>query len=152
MAAHAHIGVPGSRRLIVRLKAFTSRLQLDRELAAGADPAERPELACRAQVLSGWRVRHAFASGLERAVMEAIKPPPYARGAAAPVDRDGVLDAQHELLRLANALRAEPPPNPRATATASILLTDGTGPLFNPHPRGTLREIAFQAAFRAEAG
>ena len=150
-AAHAHIGTAGSRRLLVRLKAFTSRLALDHELAAGADPAARPELARRAQVLSRWRIRHAFASGLERAVVEAIAPP-YDHGAAVPVDREAVRAAQHDLLRLATALRAEPPPDVRAIATASVLLSDGAGPLFNPHPEGTLSDAAFRAAFHAEAG
>jgi hypothetical protein len=31
------------------------------------------------------------------------------------------------------------------------LLTDGSGPIFVPHPVGTLVELAFQAAFLAEA-
>ena len=32
-----------------------------------------------------------------------------------------------------------------------VLLTDGAGPLFAPHPSGTLRGAAFQPAFHVEA-
>ena len=63
-----------------------------------------------------------------------------------------MLDAQDELLRLAIALRSEPAPPVRGVAEASLLLTDGTGPVFNPRSSETLREAAFRAAFHLEAG
>ena len=93
----------------------------------------------------------ALATGLERAVVEAIMPP-HEHGAAVPVVRDEVRDAHRDLLRLAEALRADPAVSVRAIATASLLLSDGAGPLFNPHPTETLSDIAFRAAFHAEAG
>jgi hypothetical protein len=117
MAAHAHLRVPRSHGLKARLRAFTGRLQLDRELTAGASEAGSPE-----------------------------------QGAAVPVRRDEVLAAQRDLLRLVAALRSAPAPPVRSIAAVSLLLTDGTGPLFAPYPRGSLREVAFQAAFCAEAG
>jgi hypothetical protein len=49
------------------------------------------------------------------------------------------------------ALRSEPAPPVRVIAAVSLLLTDGAGPMFAPHPHGTLTEAAFQAAFLAEA-
>jgi len=150
MAAHAHIGLPRSGDLLARLKAFTNRSELDHQLAAGAAPSASPALARRAQVLRGWRVRHALARGLENAVVEAVGPPRQ-HGAAIPVQRDAVLAAQHDLLTLAAALRSEPGPDVRAIAIASVLLSDGAGPLFNPRASLLLGEIAFQAAFLAEA-
>jgi hypothetical protein len=66
--------------------------------------------------------------------------------------REEVLTARHDLLRVAEALRAEPPGAVRGIAEVSLLLTDGSGPLFNEHPAGTLREAAFRAAFHLEAG
>jgi hypothetical protein len=51
-----------------------------------------------------------------------------------------------------DALRSEPAPPVRWIAIVSTLLTDGAGPMFAPHPRGALDEIAFQAAFLVEAG
>ena len=48
-----------------------------------------------------------------------------------------MLAARSDLLRLAAALRAEPGPPVRGIAAVSLLLTDGTGPLFAPHPAGS---------------
>jgi hypothetical protein len=150
MAAHSDIGVPRSWGLSVRLRAFIDRLELDRRLAGGESPAESPELGRRAQVLSHWRVRHSLADSLERVVIEAIAPA-RDRGAAVPVQRAEVVSAQPDLLRLVAALRSEPAPSLRSIAAVSLLLADGAGPLFAPHPSGTLAEVAFQAAFLAEA-
>ncbi len=151
MAAFAGVGVPRPRRLLVRLRAATRRMELDRHLAMGADPGSTPELACRAHVLAGWRMRHALAAGLEQRVAEAVAPP-RREGAAAPIVREEVRIAQEQLLRLAAALRAEPAPHVRGIAEASRLLTDGRSPMFVAGPAGTLREAAMRAAFHAEAG
>jgi hypothetical protein len=151
MAAHAHIRVPRSHSLKARLKAATGHLQLDRELATGASESASPEMARRAEVLRGWRVRHRLADAVERVVIEAVAPG-RERGAAIPVQRDEVLTAQPDLLRLVAALRSEPGPPVRSIAAVSLLLTDGAGPMFAPCPRGSLAEAAFQAAFYAEAG
>ncbi len=151
MAAHAGMSVPCSWGLRARLKAFSGRMELDRRLAAGETPSRCPELARRAYVLQHWRVRHRLADGLERLVIDAVAPPQEA-GTAVPVEREAVLAAQHDLLRLVRVLRSEPAPPVRGIAMVSILLTDGSGPVFAPHPVGTLAELAFQAAFHAEAG
>jgi hypothetical protein len=151
MAAHAGMNVPRSWGLRARLKAFTGRMELDRRLAAGETPSAGPELARRAYVLRHWRVRHRLADGLEALVIDAVAPP-HEAGATVPVQRTAVLAAQHDLLRLARALRSEPAPPVRGIAMVSILLTDGSGPVFAPHPIVTLAELAFQAAFHAEAG
>jgi hypothetical protein len=151
MAAHAGTSMPRTWGLRARLKAFVGRLELDRRLAAGEPPTAAAELARRAYVLQQWRVRHRLADGLERAVIEAVAPA-HDPSAAVPVQRDEVLAAQHDLMRLVRALRSEPAPSVRAIAAVSQLLTDGTGPVFAPHPHGTLSEAASQAAFHAEAG
>jgi hypothetical protein len=67
------------------------------------------------------------------------------------VVRGEVRRARQELLRLVEALRAEPPGHVRGIAAVSLLLTDGAGPLFAEHPTGTLREAALRAAFHLEA-
>jgi hypothetical protein len=151
MAAHASTGAPRSWDLVTRLRAFAGRLELDARLAAGENPGASPALARRAQVLSRWRVLHSLADALERLVTEAVAPPTN-YGARIPVQREEVLVAQNDLLRLAAALRAVPGPSVRAAAAAALLVEDGTGPVFSPHPPGTLQAAAFQAAFHAEAG
>jgi hypothetical protein len=152
MAAHADVRRAGSRGLLVRAKAVVARRELDRELAAGAHPGGRPELARRADVLISRRVRQRLAGALEDVVAEAAAAPPRERGAAAPIQRAEVLAAERDLLRLVAALRAEPAAPVRAIAAVAVLLSDGTGPVFAPYPRGALREAAFVAAFHAEAG
>ena len=136
---------------VTRLKAATERADLDRELAHGVSPSASPALARRAQVLRSRRVRRRLADGLDAVLVEAVAP---SRGqtAAVPVQRQEVLLAQRDLSRLARALRSESAPSVRAIAAASVLLTDGTGPVFASYPRGTLAEAALQAAFLAEAG
>jgi hypothetical protein len=150
MAAHASAQAPRSWGLRARLKAFASRLELDARLAAGEPPSSCPELARRAERLCGARVRHRLADSLDRVVDEAGGPSRELT-AAVPVQREEVLSAARDLRRLAAALRARPAAPVCAAATASLLLSDGSGPVFAPHPHGTLREIAFQAAFHAEA-
>jgi hypothetical protein len=152
VAAHAGIGIPRSGRLLARLRAFWRRVELDRQLAQGVAPDTSPALLQRSRVLSSWRVRHTLADGLESVIVEAATPPRRAMGAAVPVQREAVLDAQDDLLRLVAALRAEPAAPVRGIAMASQLLTDGAGPVFAPHPRGALREAVFQAAFQTERG
>jgi hypothetical protein len=151
MAAHADLHVPRSRGLVARLRAHTARLELDHALATGADPRTTAPLARRAEVLRRRRVRERLARGLERIVAEAAAPP-HEHGADVPVQREEVLAARRDLLRLVAALRSAPGPGVRCIATVSLLLTDGTGPVFAPYPHGTLRQAAFQAAFQAEAG
>jgi hypothetical protein len=141
----------GPAPLLTRLKVATHHLELDARLAAGENPDGSPELARRAYDLQSRRVRQRLSDGLEVAVVEAVAPP-YDHGAAVPVQRDEVLAAEHDLLRLARALRSEPAPPVRGIAAVSLLLTDGTGPLFAPHSHGTLSELAFRAAFHVEAG
>jgi hypothetical protein len=137
--------------LLTRLKVATHHLELDSRLAAGENPDASPELARRAQTLRGRRVRQRLADGLENVVVEAIAPP-YGHSASIPVQRNAVLAAEHDLVRLVRALRSDQAPAVRGIAAVSLLLTDGTGPVFAPHPPGTLSEAAFQAAFHAEAG
>jgi hypothetical protein len=151
MAAHADQTSLRTGGFIARVKAFTDRLGLDRRLATGTSPDASPQLARRADVLRGWRVRHQLADSLEHVLMEALAPG-RDNGAAVPVQRDAVLAAQRDVLRLVRALRSEPAAPVRAVATVSLLLTDGSGPLFVPYPQGTLGEVLFRAAFLAEEG
>jgi hypothetical protein len=81
---------------------------------------------------------------LDRALATGADPrttPPLARRAEA-------LRGRRVRERLAHGLE----PAVRCVAAVSLLLTDGSGPVFAPDPHGTLREAAFQAAFHAEAG
>jgi hypothetical protein len=129
---------------------MAGRMRLDRALAAGIDPLASPALARRASVLVSSRTRRRLACRLERVAIESERP---ARGftAAVPIQRREVIVARDDLLLLAAALRGEAHPDPRGVAGASLLLSDGCGPVFAPCPPGALRRTVrrIDAALRA---
>jgi hypothetical protein len=61
-------------------------------------------------------------------------------------DRRRVASASAELNALADTLEDPGPVAANGVAQAWILLTDGTGPLYNPHSRTSLRTGAARAA------
>jgi hypothetical protein len=113
---------------------FTSVLlargRLDELLANGADPADSPELALRAQQLTSERNRRTLADSFERIVAIAEGPEP-ARNASPRLARRDVMACRATLLDLARALRDYADVNPRGVALAQRLITDGTGPLYS---------------------
>lgn len=62
--------------------------------------------------------------------------------------RAAVQDAGEELWVLAETLADPGPVAAQGVAQAELLLTDGTGPLYNPRRRPGLRETAARAASR----
>jgi hypothetical protein len=124
---------------------MAGRMRLDRALAAGVDPLANPALARRASVLVSRRMRRRLACGLERVAIEGERP---AGGltAAVPVQRREVIVARDDLLLLAAALRGEAHPDPRGVAGASLLLSDGCGPVFAPSAPGALRRAVRRIA------
>jgi hypothetical protein len=104
---------PGIRdRVAARLCAR----RLDQHLAAGVHPEATPALALRARRLTAPPRRRLMADGYHRLPLKA-------RGR---LDRVGT-----ELERLAATLESPAPVAARGAAQAWLLLTDGTGPLYN---------------------
>jgi hypothetical protein len=58
---------------------------------------------------------------------------------------DRVSAASRELAMLAEKLAEPAPVCARGVAQALLLLTDGTGPLYNPHSDGSVRDRAASA-------
>jgi len=150
MAAHAAMGVPRTWWLIARLRALGGRTTLDRQLADGVDPGDSLELTCRARELARPRAVRALVAGVE-GVLAAAESPSSRPAASIPVQRAEVLAARVELLRLAAVLTRTPKPRVRGLAAASLLVTDGGGPVFSRHAPGALRERVIRAAAWAEA-
>jgi hypothetical protein len=130
MAAHAW--EPAPHLGLLRLRVALTGPRLDAELAAGADPVSRDELAMRAGQLTDRQRRVRFARSLRNAVESARSPRLPGRGAAIPVNRAAVLAAAPALLALADDLVETPHPNPLGVALAVQLLRDGSGPLYRP--------------------
>lgn len=128
----------------VRARIFTTGL--DRDLAAGADPAGDPTLTLRAQHLRSAHVRRQLAAGLRDTVRRAHRPSRLS--AAAPISRTAVRENESLLDELADRLDSEPAAEAGGIAAANLLLTDGTSPLWVNGDPGELHDLLGMALFR----
>jgi hypothetical protein len=130
-----------SARLGFRLRVWWRRPALTEALAGGADPDGSPELTHVARELIGMRWRRRLATGLDRVLRTAAEPPLPHR-TAVPLNLREVVAARDELAALADALRAVRPVPVHAVAQASVLLTDGTSPLYGRASGGRASQVA----------
>jgi hypothetical protein len=124
-------------RLRDRLVARVRARRLDRALAQGTPPEASAPLALRAQRLTEPEHRASIARDLRRVMREA-NVSPWPEFARIKPSQGRVLGAREELRRLAEMLEDPGPVAAAGVAQARILLTDGTGPLYNPYSRNTL--------------
>ena len=123
--------------LLARLTARWHPRQLDRALAGGVPPEANTALALRAKQLTELDRRQSIASAIRQVIREATEGAPMAPGRIRP-DRRRVTAASDELSVLANTLAEPGPVAASGVAQAWILLTDGTGPLYNEYSRTSL--------------
>jgi hypothetical protein len=118
---------------------------LDRQLAAGADPAESRVLAARAAQLTATSRRARIAEGIERL---ARSPQRRHRRFEVVPSHAAVGMNQDRLLELAAWLRQDRPLYARGVAAVRLLLVDGRGPVYtDPYGDALARELdAAQAA------
>jgi hypothetical protein len=119
--------------------------RLDLALSAGTPAETAAALALRARQLTDLSNRRALATALRRIVRQAQEDagPSYPRIIPA---RSRVAAASDELSRLADTLSEPGPVAARGVAQTRILLTDGTGPLYNPGSAASVRASAASAA------
>jgi len=137
--------VAGRPTLSDRMSARWRPRRLDRALADGAPPEASPALALRARRLTELARRRSLAGSLRRILREAPDDPRPSHGRIRP-DRNGVEAARDELAALADGLTDPRPVAAHGVAQALLLVTDGTGPLYNPGSRASLRAGAARAA------
>jgi hypothetical protein len=115
---------------------------LDVALANGVPSETNSVLALRARHLTRQSRRRELAEGI-RTVLDRA-----GRGPSLGISPLGarVTAASDELARLADSLAQPGPVAPRGVAQALLLLTDGTGPLYNPRSGGSVRGQALAAA------
>jgi hypothetical protein len=164
MAVHRHLPLDTSRRaghadaepqrgpvvaerptLADRIAARWRPRRLDRALAQGAPPEASPALALRARRLTELPRRRSLAGAVCRIVREAHEGSHRSRAMVQP-DRNRVEAARDELTALADGLADPRPATAHGVAQAWLLVTDGTGPLYNPRSPGSLRAGAARAA------
>ncbi|MFL5866797.1 MAG: hypothetical protein ACJ766_06830 [Thermoleophilaceae bacterium] len=117
---------------------------MDRELAEGWAPESCRALARRARALTRPDVREQLARSLRRLERDASRPA-APRICRAPVERDEIEDASYELRLLASRLTAPSQVAPRGVAQVRLLLSDGTGPLYQRRRPGELAAAARDA-------
>jgi hypothetical protein len=126
------VGVHASR-MADRIAARVLGMPLDRKLAAGCSPESAWLLAVRARDIVRPARRERLAGCWERVLRVAGsgKEPIV----AIPLCRDRVRAAEPAIRELAQLLRAPLPVSARGVAMASVLLTDGGGPLYAGNAR-----------------
>ena len=134
-------------RLRDRLAAHWHARRLDRVLADGVPPEAAVTLALRAQRLTEPDRRWSMAGSLRRIVRAADGDGGGRRRLARVTpNRPAVLRARDELGRLADTLDDPGPVAAQGVAQAWLLLTDGTGPLYNSRSTLPLGDQAARAA------
>jgi hypothetical protein len=128
-----------------RLAARWRPRRLDRALAGGTPPEASAALALRAERLTEPEQRRSIAQALRRILRDAREGRRAAPGRVMP-SRARVTAAGDQLSLLADTLDEPGPVAAGGVAQAWLLLTDGTGPLYNPYHRTTLGAGAAQAA------
>lgn len=136
-------------RIRGRLSARWHAWELDHELAAGTSPQASAALAVRAQQITSRRSRRRVADGLARA-LRSVEPSGAGFTAAARPDAAGVLGARTVLSSLERRLRAPEPVAAHGAAMLALLLTDCTGPLYQPSQPGELGSLLRAAAAALE--
>ena len=128
-------------RAFDRLRARLRARALDRALAAGKPSEAAPAVALRARRLTELSKRTELARTLSQLVNRARQAP----ASQVPLARRAVLSASGELSELATELVAPGPVGAGGVAQVQLLISDGTGPLYNPDSRIDLATAARHA-------
>ena len=121
-----------------------SSFAMDTKIADGAGRPLDPALARRATALTSPRVREDLARSVRRVIGDAREPANPLRPRA-PVAREEVVAASHELRQLASRLLAPMPVTAHGVAKVRLLLSDGSGPLYRRDRPGDLSAAARDA-------
>jgi len=120
-------------RASARVRARMSARRLDRALAAGASPDSSAGLSVHAHELIGTRARGLLSRSIRRLLQDALCPL-RPLSFSVPVCRAKVVRAQRTLEDLAERLDGDEPLNACGLARLRVLLSDGTGPVYDrPH-------------------
>jgi len=123
-----------------RIHEATNRGAFTRDLAAGADPLARPELASRAAQLISRRERASTARALHRTLQDAHASRPTLGGPAL-IRRGAVRHAENVITAVISRLEGPHPVSPRGMAQIQRLLTNAdNSPLYNNAAPGALRQ------------
>jgi hypothetical protein len=144
-----------TERIVRRRKALPGVLAvlfghvLDRQLASGRSPATGGVVAARAEYLlseARWELVQSWQKVLDQAGRA-----PRARDPHAPLCRDRIIDAGGDVRTMLDALSSGLGVSARGVAMAGLLLSDGTGPLYNRNCPVDLRAALQEVTTHLEA-
>jgi hypothetical protein len=113
-------------RLLARVRASS----LDRQLAEGRSPGSSPALVIRARQIVSPAGRRELAQRWQH-VLDLAGRPPVPLTSRGPLCRDRIAAAERDVREMLALLTGVQPIAARGAAMASVLLSDGTGPLHN---------------------
>jgi hypothetical protein len=126
--------------------------ELDRQLAAGADPMQSDQLSLRVGQLGSSRRRRRIACALRGAVALAERDAYPIMFSGPPIQRSAVRASGGILLEIAERLLSCEPVGVRGVALASQLIEDRRGPLYRDDPARPLTVTAFEALVELDRG
>lgn len=127
-----------------RIMAHARSFALDGQLAGGASPEATVRLALRAQRLTSMRERRGLALGIAHILASATQPP-GSHWLPIRVCRDRVQAAADDFQALAGLLLKPAPVPAQGVAQTSLLLHDGSSPLYRRSSPEDLRARIRQA-------
>jgi hypothetical protein len=131
---------PTRRTLGRRVSLWLHRVELDEQLAAGAQPSAGSLLHDRAEQLSSVGARARLAASLAEMLSEARRPSP-AHGAGLPLRRREIRNCDEDIIALIRRLEDDSAVDVQGVAMVTLLLTDGASPLYRAGDRSLRFEI-----------
>jgi len=128
-----------------RLAARLHGHSLTCSLAAGVSPEASVLLALRAQILTSPATRRMLAGSLSRVVSRPATAVPIRRGPAVSSWRGAAICCEDDWQHLITLLLAPVPVSAQGVAQVWLLVTDGTGPLYNSRSATELCAAVVQA-------
>ena len=145
--SHSALGQPlvsGPVRLIDRMRARALGASLDRQLAAGCSPEATPLLAARAQRIVALPRRAGLAQSWNH-LLRVARRARSRRTQAMPLRSAAILAAEPAIYELIARLTAPLPVGAQGVATATVLLTDPTSPVYSRRGPRTLDDLLHTA-------
>ena len=129
---HPHALIARANRRWVRMVVSLLGSTLDAQLAQGRPPESNRFLAARAQILVSPAGRRALAQDWANLMERAGEPPPP-RSPRVSLNRSAIVRSEGKIREMLALLARPLPISARGAAAASMLLSDGTGPLYRHH-------------------
>jgi hypothetical protein len=129
---HPHGLIARANRRWVRMVVSLLESTLDAQLAQGRPPESNRFLAARAQILVSPTGRRALAQDWANLLERAGEAPPP-RSPRVSLNRSAIVRSEGKIREMLALLARPLPISARGAATASMLLSDGTGPLYRHH-------------------